>query len=318
MGYPQNTGFLEGIQPTDYIAGESSGLVYEERLEDGQWGSLLVAHEIQRGAFDTMACVSYSALNVIEMQVRYLTGKELNFSDRFLATMSETTPQGNYLFKVAETLRKKGVVLESEYPNNPTIDETWDKYYAPVPEDTQKKALEFLEEFDVQYEWVHLPNPYGASKPFDAEEVKRQLKHAPLQIAVPICSPWNRDGVVTPCGSTQSNHAITLYGYDERGWLVYDHYNPTRKVLSYDYPIPHVFKILLTKKSNKAMEYLEKNENKLVQNAETGEFGIIKGGKVLKTSAERAGLLALTTLIRNGYGGGVPAKLWDEFPKEDF
>lgn len=67
-----------------------------------------------------------------------------------------------------------------------------------------------------------------------------------------------------------------------------------------------------------AMDYLKKNENKLVQNAATGEIGIVVGGEVLVASKERAGQLALTTLLRNGYGGGVPNDLWLQFPKKDF
>lgn len=70
--------------------------------------------------------------------------------------------------------------------------------------------------------------------------------------------------------------------------------------------------------NQKAMDYLERNQNKLVQNAETGAIGIIKGDKVLVTDAERAGLLALTAIIRQGGGGGVTADLWSEFPKEQF
>ncbi len=80
-------------------------------------------------------------------------------------------------------------------------------------------------------------------------------------------------------------------------------------------PRPYLRHLIL---SDNAVEYLKNNENKLVQNATTGEIGIIKGGEVLVTSSERAGLLALTTIIRTGGGGAVPQELWDEFPKEDF
>ena len=73
-----------------------------------------------------------------------------------------------------------------------------------------------------------------------------------------------------------------------------------------------------TNPTNKYMQYLKENDNKLVQNAGTGSIGLIKDGKVLVTSEARAGLLALTTLIRNGQGGAVPPELWSEFPKEDF
>jgi len=72
------------------------------------------------------------------------------------------------------------------------------------------------------------------------------------------------------------------------------------------------------KPNEDAMEYLLNNENKLVQNAETGEIGLIKGKEVLVTSSGRAGLLALTHIIRNGGGGAVPKELWNDFPKKSF
>lgn len=99
----------------------------------------------------------------------------------------------------------------------------------------------------------------------------------------------------------------------------FDHYAPYRKQLVASYNIPYAMKyVIRTKAQQNAMEYLKKNQSKLVQNGKTGEIGYVKDGKVLVTSAERAGLLALTTLIRMGQGQAVSDELWQKFPKEKF
>jgi len=73
----------------------------------------------------------------------------------------------------------------------------------------------------------------------------------------------------------------------------------------------------------KIMEFLQKHEGKFVQLTEagvdeSGSIGLVVNGKVLVTSPERAGLLALTKMIRDGQGTGVNKAMWDALPKQDF
>src|SRR3990167_7048548 len=100
---PLNRGVILGQRPDDFVGGT---IPYEVRLPSGNWDAFLPSGEWQRsqpdpvkGYIDTMACVSFSALNSIETQIRFLTGQSINYSDRFTAKMSGTTPQGNWLYK---------------------------------------------------------------------------------------------------------------------------------------------------------------------------------------------------------------------------
>lgn len=303
----KGSGALYEVQPTDYLAGSRSAITYEERLIDGQWGSLLPKAENQRAVFDTMACVSFSALNCVETQVRYLSGRELNYSDRFTAKMSGTTTYGNYAYKVGDSIRHDGLVDESEWPWLSTQVFDWETYYKEIDEQTIRDAKYFLQEYDVQYEWVT-----------NHKDIKKHLKHTPLQIGVPICSPWNTQSLIKPCGRTKSDHAVMLYGYDEKGWLIYDHYAPYKKRLSYDYPIAWIFKYVITKNSNKYMELLENLDKKIVQDSEAGRsgtFGYVKNGKILVSQDQKDLLEILATEAAENRGTGLPAKTWDDLPK---
>lgn len=68
----QNTGFIEQApRETDFIAGSSS--VTPLNHPTGDWFNSLPSDERQSGVyFDSMACVSFSAINVIETQINWM------------------------------------------------------------------------------------------------------------------------------------------------------------------------------------------------------------------------------------------------------
>ena len=173
MPHIENHGVILGQRDTDYIAGSITGLPYEVRNPTGDWLSYLPPGEWQRNHIvDTMACVTFSALNSIETQLKFF-GIEKEFSDRFTAIMSGTTKEGNYLFKVADSIRKDGLILEGDYSAPEHY--TWDSYYTAPSIELINKAREFLTEYEVRYEFV----------PPVKEQLIYHLKHAPLQIVLP-------------------------------------------------------------------------------------------------------------------------------------
>jgi hypothetical protein len=171
----KNTGVILGKRTTDWIAGGASNIVYEVRNPSGDWTPYIPKGEVQHtNSVDYMDCVTRSLLNSIEIQHKFLTGTEVNYSDRFLAKMSGTTHQGNYLWAVADTLRSVGVVKEEDHP---TIDNmTWDDYYAEISQWLKDKAKKWFDENDLKYEWI---------EPITVENLIKHLKQAPLQIVIP-------------------------------------------------------------------------------------------------------------------------------------
>jgi hypothetical protein len=227
-----NRGVLLGKRSTDWIAGGISGIQYEVRNESGDWTPYLPSTENQSfDGGDSMACVSFSANNCVETQIKFLTGQEINLSDRWLAKLSGTTKQGNYLYVVADTLRKYGAVKEEEWPALPVFN--WDDYYAPIPKHIVDKGLQFLSQFDIMYEWVD----------FSKESLIKHLKHAPLQVVFP-------------------NHAVMGFYCDKDILRYFDTYAPYIKervepVSSALKIVVSIKKKLMTENEVKALQILE-------------------------------------------------------------
>lgn len=188
-----NYGIIEGKRDTDWLAGT---LPYEVRNPSGDWTAYLPPGEWQRVQnTDFMACVTFSALNVLETQYKFF-GKTINFSDRFTAKVSGTTPQGNYLWAVADSIRNVGVVTEDQWPVPPNP--TWDSYYSPIPQSVYDAAIRP----NMRYE--SLPQP------FTRDDLKYHLKHCPLQVTTP-------------------GHAIELFVSEHDVDRYFDSYSPFKK-----------------------------------------------------------------------------------------
>lgn len=216
-----NHGVILGQRDTDWQAGEFTFITYEVRNESGDWRPYLPTKEIQYGKEDSLSCVSFSAINAIEMQEKFLTGNETNYSDRWIAKRSGTTTSGNYLYKVADTIRKEGLVLETDYPTPPNY--TFAEYHADIPQDKLNaltaKGQEWLKKWDFRYEFV----------PATKDQMLLHIKQAPLQIVVP-------------------GHAIVNFLCEQDVVNYFDTYNPHEKKTPYA-NVQAAMKPLLTQKT---------------------------------------------------------------------
>lgn len=243
-----NHGVIYRRKSTDWIAGKVGAIVYEVRLPSGDWSPF--ANHIRKEKqwfpkFDTMGCVSFSANSLCEMQILQQTGIEVNFSDRFLAKMSGTTPQGNWLYIVGDTLRIVGCVLEEEWPvppNEATM--TWDEYYAQVPMFVLNRAKpQFLDKYTIQTEWVD-PTPAN---------IQKHLKHAPLQFVIP-------------------GHAIAgiMLSATDSHFTYLDTYDPFIKTAPFS-TLTDVYKILLTVKNKDMAKVINNNGTISIQFGQPGK-----------------------------------------------
>jgi hypothetical protein len=206
----QNTGVIEGSGTKSLYVGGT--IPYEVRLESGDWRPYLPAGEKQKDPVETMACVSFSCNNIIEIQNNFF-GTPTNYSDRFLAKVSGTTHQGNRLDLVADAARTIGLVREEEWPNNHG---SWNLYYSDIPQDVINKAVKQ----PIQYEATDIT----------ASNLKKELKQAPLQVLIPAPHP---------------NHAVTLVHIDGNTAYYFDHYAPFLKTMDIS-KITYALKIVLT------------------------------------------------------------------------
>ena len=261
-----NTGVLvRPLSPTDFVLG-ASAIAYEQRVPDFNWTPWLPEDERQSrpGVFDTMSCVTFSALNCVEIQLNWLYDKrkipqaavdflmnngyykngKFNCSDRFIAIMSDTLPTGNYLDKVDYTIRKCGLIPESMLPFGGS---NWNEYMdkSMITQEMINMGLEFNKYFNTQYEAIFYP---GLIYPTTAELkklIREQLMHAPLHIATAVCPGWHQSPIIAMCNESPS-HATAMSGLVwEQFFMDYDHYTPFQKKLSWDYNVPIIFKVVI-------------------------------------------------------------------------
>jgi len=221
---------LKPPAPTDYIMGGKTGIAEVERIADGFWGDYLPTNEKQHNySFDTMSCTTFSALNICEIQMNWLIRNNflslkqiewlnkngymdnkgnINFSDRFTAIMSGTTKQGNYFTAVWDSIRKDGLLPDSDLPFDGN---TWDEYHdkSKITDAMKEKAKKILDILTAQYEWVC----YDEVPAFSEDQIsacEKALKQAPIHIGIPV----------------PASHAITLYGLRNNKVNLLDHYSP--------------------------------------------------------------------------------------------
>jgi len=209
---------------------------------DGQWHSYLPPGERQFNAkIDTQACVSFSFNNAVEILKRRVFERTENYSDRYLAVASGTTPIGNDPHRVGETLRQKGVPYEAEYPFTDELD-TWEKVYTPILPHITTSALRFPAEFAFYHEYV-------AATP---AQMMLALRYSPLPAAV---FAWAQDeeGYYYMPQGTMQNHYVVVVGYEKgKFWWVFDSYDVLDpgnflKKVRWDMPFVMVKRIALTR-----------------------------------------------------------------------
>lgn len=223
--FPKNLGvILEDQKPTDYIFGYASPVAENITLLPGElWNQYLVRAERQFGVyFDSMGCVTFSALSVLEMifkyqlahnmisagNVRWLRENgyfnaqgEIEFSDRFTAKMAGTTENGNSLSRVGDSIRSlHGLVPESVWTwdwnqRQPVFD--WNDFYAEIPQRVKDLGQEFLKRFKINYQIVYTSFP---------EMVAAAYTHSPLQL---VGHAWPRPvNGIYPRTTEALNHAF--------------------------------------------------------------------------------------------------------------
>ena len=313
-----NLGVQIAPSPTDWIFGSTSKIAgITENNPTGDWRTFLPTKEWQIGVyFDTQACVSFSAINVIETILNYKKAMGMlpaemieefkaagyfdengnfNFSDRALAKLSGTTRSGNSGNKVADTIKNFGLIPEKLWPypreqRTPVFD--WDNFYCDIPQeiiDVGKKV--FLKWVKVNWEWVI----QGQSDPATiAKLVEMHIVESPIQIFTAVCSGWN-EGDATPvpkCGAPLAHATMISNRNDQSGiYNDFDTYNPFEKQLAADYAIPWGLKYVLTilnPNSVKPIPYLpyfEKREGEAAiycYDKQTDKMVPFKSGRVFK------------------------------------
>lgn len=272
-------GFLPPeILETDYLFGGQTKLKAEVLRPDGQWDSYLPVSEYQlKNGIETSNCTVYGSLNAIETLYNRLYGVSNDYSERYIGVLAETTEEGNSVNKVAEVIRKKGLIPEAVLPFNDTI-KSWSAYYSPKPMTTEflKLGENWLFFHGLGYEWVFNQYYLGDKK----ARLREALQISPLGISVSAW-PEPKDGIYYKDG--QENHWVCMYGYEEgKYWKIYDSYDDTKKKLDWNYDFRWAMRYSLWKKT-----LTEESKKNIIQNI-SEVLNIIKQ-KLLEISAQIKG-----------------------------
>lgn len=209
----------------DWVFGTTLSAPKVVHRPDGQWDEWLVEKEAQdaRG-FDPLSCASYGTHNAgIEILAKFLFGKDLNFSDRWLAAVTGTKEKGgNDPHFVAEWIRSKGTVKEELWPFNVN---NFNDYYITPPLHLNSEATKFLSEYNFRHEYVGVSHA----------QMKEALKGSPLGASVFAWPHVDAEGRYYKLPGETDNHWTTIYGYVEgEYWKVFDSAEKTTKKLHWN------------------------------------------------------------------------------------
>ena len=212
-------------EPEDYVFG-SAELSEKVINPSGDWTDFLPDVEYQKkGTCETMSCVSFGTLSIIETLAKYIYGFEWNKSDRFTAIMSETTESGNSPNKVAQSIRHDGTILEDFLPFSKDI-LTFDNYMSPQPMKPEYLVFgaKWAEEWELTHRWIN-------NTP---SEIREALKRSPLGVSV---HAWKeKDGIYYKDENDTDNHWTVLFKMNDDGtYQIFDTYDSTIKTLKAGY-----------------------------------------------------------------------------------
>ena len=277
---------LENPPIREWRVGGVSGIEKVVIKEDGDYSDHLPIFERQSyPSFDTMSCVSFSLLNVLEIIIKCKFGYIVNFSDRYTAKMSQTTKDGNTFYAVAESVRQfHGALSQTDYPNDA---KSWDEFFIEIPVTLIEKGKEIYKKFIFRREYFE-PT---------AENIREYLKYSPIWTCG-YAWPTPVNGVY-PRSVLRPNHAFTIYkAYSDGTFGIFDHYNePGTKRLASDYIFSTCYIWTVEEiKQEEPINTMKFEEGTLYQLVEgNGGFYLMAAGKLRKDDETK---LLLTFIMR--------------------
>lgn len=228
-----------------YVLGGSK-VPYIYYKEDGNWEAFLPAYENQTTRLskeETSGCTVHGSQNQVETFLKFLTGVEANYSERFTYLMVPVSPQrGADPQDTHEAIRKHGLVEERFLPMADTLEEYLDT--SDITGSLKAKALNWLERYDYRHEWLW-NSPSNRPENY-IDILKDALKTSPIAVSV---SAWRKEGDVYVSTGNVNNHYCLLYTIDNEGYpWVFDSYDHSKKKLAKDHNIRRAKRIWINPK----------------------------------------------------------------------
>ena len=294
------------------------------------------------------SCVGQGASQHARVMYKKLTGQDVDFSPKYVyANINQGFGAGASLRDGVKCIAEKGIPKESTLPSTENGNPPSEHWMISKKEITEKVDLE-AKEFD-KYNYRMIPG--GTT---DIRLFAHAIKNGCGVVAgfTGTNPGWTRSIVRPPqVGESKWGHCVFLVAYGmyqgkrcvftpnswggrytitEGRWkglqaIPEDYFTESADTAVGPAPGAYVVNSWVLIEDNlippnvKLMDFLKKNEGKLVQDVQgNGSFGIVLDGKILEATPERAAQLCLTVLMRSGQGVPVPKDLWNAAPKGNF
>lgn len=210
----------------------------------GQYDTYLPPFEPQSRDFETQGCTVYGTHNGVEILHKFKFNEDKDFEELYNYLDAGTDPySGGNPHKVCESIRKNGLEEAPKYPFPKTLNELLNLIGKPQPQNIVNDAKKYLENYKFNHVWVLQGYENEETR---ISDIKDALKYGVVCVSV---SAWNQSGDIYVDNGMPNNHWCVCYGWTERGWKIFDTYDHSTKIYSFDSRIDFA-KLLFLQKGN--------------------------------------------------------------------
>jgi len=212
----------------------------------GDWSEYLPVYEPQvlPSGEDEYGCHIWGTENAIETLLKYITGISYNFSERFPYIGTNSDQSGGDPFQSCEWMRKNGFVDENVLPMTQTLAEFVQP--KPLPQYLLDRGKLFFMQYSLyqEYVWNDYNSPITIGE--KGRRITEALKLSPLGVSVPAWALDSNGFYYRPNGM-QDNHWCVLFKETDKGYMIFDSYDQSMKLVRKDINFSIAVRYLITK-----------------------------------------------------------------------
>lgn len=224
-----NYGFQTPVISIDqhiFGAAQFSGKVLNE---SGQWDNWKPTYEAQADNFETQGCTVWGTENAIEFLHKFLFSIEKNYEELPPYLIAGVRPEyGGDPHNVAEAIRLNGLVESPNCPFPLTLQSLVTLLGTKLSPQVTEEGTKWLGEYTFRHQWV-LQGYQDKNRRTDI--LKNALKYG--VVGASVTAWFIQDGIYVDNGQ-RNTHWVVIYGWNEKGWKVFDSYDHSEKIYSFD------------------------------------------------------------------------------------
>ena len=234
----------EILDPSAYILGGVISLPKVIINPGRNWQPYFPKYEPQfNSSIDTAGCTVWGSQNCLETYLKKATGIEPNYSELFNYILAGIKPPGADPHKVLESIRKNKLIPNELLPFNESFTSLEQLTPDLITSAMRQEAEKWPHELKHEYVWNT-----KQTKDERKAKIREYLQYSPLAVSV---TAWIKQGDVYVDGGQPNTHWCELGKEVSNGWLIFDSYDHSEKVISFDHNIQICKRFYLQKKAIK-------------------------------------------------------------------